>query len=110
MDHRKELKEQYKEIKIEAGIYTITNTQSEDVYVGELNNLIRLNGIQFQLKTNTHKNKKLQADWNELGEVGFKFEVIEVIKQPETGYFDMKKELEKRQLHWIEQLNPTYND
>lgn len=53
MDQKKELKEMYKEMKIEAGVFTMTNTQTGRVFVGSFNNLKRLNGFQFMLKTNT---------------------------------------------------------
>ncbi len=48
----------YKEMKIEAGVFTMTNKQNGKVFVGSFNNLKRLNGFQFSLKTNSYTNKK----------------------------------------------------
>lgn len=95
MDHKKELKEMYKEIKIEAGVFTMTNQQNGKVFVGSFNNLKRLNGFQFMLKTNTHTNKELQADFNTFGHDAFDIEVVEYLKKKEEGYFDPKKRARK---------------
>lgn len=106
MDHKKELKEMYKEMKIEAGVFTMTNTQTGKVFVGSFNNLKRLNGFQFMLKTNTHTNKVLQADYNLYGQEAFEVEIVEYLKKKEEGYFDEKKELEKLEQKWLETLKP----
>ncbi|QDQ02042.1 GIY-YIG nuclease family protein [Lysinibacillus fusiformis] len=106
MDHKKELKEYYKEIKIEAGVFTMTNKQNNKIFVSSFNNLKRLNGFQFMLKTNTHSNKALQADYNTFGMEAFDIEVVEYLKKKEEGYFDAKKELEKLEQQWLDKLQP----
>ena len=88
MDHKKQLKEIYKETPIEAGVFTMTNKQNRKVFVGSFNNLKRLNGFQFMLKTNTHNNKALQVDYNTFGIDAFDIEVVEYLKKKEDGYFD----------------------
>lgn len=106
MDHKKELKEMYKDMKIEAGVFTMTNTQTDKVFVGSFNNLKRLNGFQFMLKTNTHTNKELQADYNSFGQEAFEVKIVEYLKKKEEGYFDAQKELEKLEQKWLDTLNP----
>ncbi|WP_141904000.1 GIY-YIG nuclease family protein [Lysinibacillus sp. Y5S-8] len=106
MDHKKELKEMYKDMKIEAGVFTMTNTKTGKVFVGSFNNLKRLNGFQFMLKTNTHTNKELQADYNSFGQDAFEVKIVEYLKKKEDGYFDDKKELEKLEQKWLNTLNP----
>ena len=106
MDHKKELKEMYKDMKIEAGVFTMTNTQTNKVFVGSFNNLKRLNGFQFMLKTKPHTNKVLQADYNLYGQEAFEVEIVEYLKKKEEGYFDEKKELEKLEQKWLETLKP----
>lgn len=106
MDHKKELKEQYKEIPIQSGVFKITNHKNEKIYIGSFNNLKRLNGLRFMLKTNTFKNSLLQKEWNEFGADAFTIETVEMLKKPEEGYFDEKKELEKLEQNWIHQLQP----
>lgn len=107
MDQRKILKEQYKEIKIEAGIYTITNKQTGDIYIGSLNNLKRLNGIIFQLNTGTHMHKNLQQSWKEQGESAFECVVREILKEEVIEEQGMKEALEKTQEKWSSQLGHT---
>lgn len=109
MDHKKELQEQYKEIPIEAGIYSITNNKNGKVYIGALNNLKRLNGVQFQLKLGTYMNKIVQKEWQEFGEDNFVIAVNETLKKPTSGNYDVKKELAKREVYWIEKIKPVYN-
>ncbi|MGG0655262.1 GIY-YIG nuclease family protein [Rummeliibacillus pycnus] len=106
MDHKKELKEQYKDIPIQAGVYKITNTQNKKVFIGSFNNLKRLNGLKFMLRTNTFSNQLLQKEWNEFGPDVFTIETVEMLKKPDEGYFDAKKELEKIEQKWIDQLQP----
>ena len=104
MDHKKRLKELYKETPIEAGVFTMINKQNGKVFVGSFNNLKRLNGFQFMLKTNTHTNKALQFDYHTFGADSFEIEVVEYLKKKEEGYFDAKKELEKLEQKWLDQL------
>ena len=106
MNHKKQLKEVYKETPIEAGVFTLTNKRNGKVFVGSFNNLKRLNGFQFMLKTNTHNNKALQADYNTFGVDAFDIEVVEYLKKKEEGYFDAKKELEKLEDKWLGTLQP----
>ncbi|WP_397536470.1 GIY-YIG nuclease family protein [Rummeliibacillus pycnus] len=106
MDQKKELKEQYKEIPIQSGVFKITNNENGKVYIGSFNNLKRLNGLKFMLMTNTCLNPLLQNEWNEFGSDAFTIETVEMLKKPEEGYFDEKRELEKLEQKWIEQLQP----
>jgi len=96
----------YKEMKIEAGVFTMTNKQNGKVFVGSFNNLKRLNGFQFSLKTNSYTNKKLQADFNNFGQYAFDLEIVEYLKKKEEGYFDAKRELEKLEQKWLDTLQP----
>ncbi|MEG0260185.1 MAG: GIY-YIG nuclease family protein [Lysinibacillus sp.] len=76
------------------------------MFVGSLNNLKRLNGAHFMLKTKTHTNKSLQADWNEFGAEAFETEILEHLKKKDEAYFDEKKELEKLEAKWLDILKP----
>jgi hypothetical protein len=92
MDRRKELIQQYKEMKTEAGVYQIKNTKNQKVLVVSTPNLKTMNGKPMMLCGGGHKNKKLQEEWDKFGEETFVFEVLEVLK-----------ELEKK---WLEKLQP----
>lgn len=109
MDYKKELKAQYKELPIQSGVFKITNNENGKIYIGGFNNLKRLNGLKFMLKTNTFTNKLLQKEWNQFGADTFSIDTVEMLKKPKEGYFDEKKELEKLEQKWIEQLQPFGN-
>jgi DNA-binding CsgD family transcriptional regulator len=107
MDRKKELKQQYKEMKTEGGVYQIRNTINQKVLVVATPNLKTINGKQFSLrKWGGHKNKQLQEDCNQFGADAFVFEVLEVLKEKEEGYFDKKEELKKLEAKWVEKLQP----
>jgi group I intron endonuclease len=106
MDRKKELKQLFKETPVEAGVYRIQNTKNRKIFVGSATNLKRLNGIVFTLETGTHLNKELQQEWNQFGKEAFSIEVLEVLKKKTDGFFDVKKELEKLEAKWLDQLQP----
>ena len=60
------------------GIYKITNTLSNKVYVGCASNIrTRWNGHLYDLRKEKHPNDYLQKAWSKYGELNFKFEIIE---------------------------------
>ncbi|TQR14165.1 GIY-YIG nuclease family protein [Psychrobacillus soli] len=109
MERKKELKQAYKEVKVECGIYMITNKQNGKKFVASTRNFKTLNGTKFTLENGLHTNKELQKEWNEYGKDSFEIERLEVLKIPENQYMNEKKELEKLLDKWMEQLQP-YGD
>ncbi|MEJ8548806.1 GIY-YIG nuclease family protein [Brevibacillus borstelensis] len=109
MNRKEELKQQYKEMKTEAGVYQIKNIKNNKILIESTRNLKTINGKKFQLKAGSHFNKQLQQDWNEYGEDAFVFEVLEVLKKKETGYFDEADALKKLEQKWLDELQP-YGD
>lgn len=103
---KKELKQLYKETKVEAGVYQIKNTINNKVFIGSTRNLKTLKGKQFELEMGTSTNKMLQDEWNQYGKEVFSFDVLEVLKPKETGYFDAKRELKKLEEAWLEKIQP----
>ena len=106
MDRKKELKEQYKEIKTAAGVYQIRNLKNRKVLVETTPNLKTINGRLMQLRGGVHKNRQLQADWENFGEEAFVFEVLEVLEEKEDAFFDKKDALKKLGAKWLEKLQP----
>lgn len=106
MDRRKELLDQYKQMKKEAGVYQIRNKTDNKIYVVMTHNLKNMNGRRFELAMGSLKNAELQKDWNRLGEDAFAFEVLEVLKEKEDGFFDKKEELKKLERKWLDKLQP----
>lgn len=82
------------------GIYMIKNEINGKVYIGSSVNLrARWNTHRTLLNTNHHKNRNLQAAWNEFGESSFVFIVIELVKQKEAlSSFEQK---------WMDHYSPT---
>lgn len=103
-DRRKELKQQYKKIEIEAGVYQIRNTGNEKVFIGSTRNLKTLNGKELQLNSGSFPNKRLQADWNQFGPEAFVIEVLEILIKTQDEFYDEKETLKKLEEKWIQKL------
>lgn len=106
MNRREELKQMYKEVKPQAGVYQIKNTVNGKVLVGSTLNLKSLNGKRMELQLGTMMNKALQHEWKEYGEQSFEIEVLEVLEKKKTGFFDAKDALLKLEEKWLERLQP----
>ncbi|MBY0595304.1 GIY-YIG nuclease family protein [Bacillus bingmayongensis] len=106
MNRRAELKQLYKETEIEAGVYRITNTKNKKMYVERTMNLKTMSGRRFELNVGSHTNRALQDDWKQYGADAFEFEVLEVLKKKETGYFNAREELKKLEEKWLKELQP----
>ncbi|MCX7709521.1 MAG: DUF2087 domain-containing protein [Clostridia bacterium] len=106
MDRKMELKQAYKEIKTEAGIYQIKNIKNGKIYVESTMNLKTINGKKIELERGHHWNRLLQADLKEHGPETFEFEVLEVLEKKEDGFFDEKDALKKLEQKWLEKLQP----
>lgn len=106
MERKKELKQLYKETAIEAGVYQIKNCVNEKLFVASTRNLKTLHGKKFELEMGSNTNKELQEEWIQFGKDAFVFDVLEVLKKKETGYFDEKNELKKLEEKWLTKLQP----
>lgn len=86
INHKKTLKQAYKDSPSTAGIFIITNNVSrKSILNASMNAQGTLNRHKFELKYLKHKNKNLQADWETYGEDGFSFSVLETIKPDEQN-------------------------
>jgi hypothetical protein len=106
MDRKKELKQQYKEIKIQAGVYQITNVTNGKICIIATRDLKTMNGKRFELEMGSSKNRPLQKEWNEYGKDAFTFEVLEILEKKEEGFFDLKDALKKLEEKWLDKLQP----
>lgn len=78
MDRKKELKEQYKQMKPEMGILYFGCKPTGKVYLAYAKNIKGImNGMQFKLMMNGHPYKNLQKEWNEYGEDHFEVKVLD---------------------------------
>ncbi len=105
---RKELQQQYQQMKTYMGIYQITNTVNGKVLISTSPNLKnRWLTLRLQLDMGRHANSELQKDWNELGEESFTYEVVEEKEVAEDT--DIRWELRQMEEAWLEKLRP-YGD
>jgi hypothetical protein len=107
MKSRKELNREYQERPKPAGVFQVKNTANGQVLLGNSLNLEgALNGHRFMLKTGSHRNKELQADWNEYGADKFVFEILEVVQVRDDPNFNLSDELTLLEMIWVEKLQP----
>jgi hypothetical protein len=105
---RKELREQYKQIKVYMGVVQITNKVSGKIYITAYPNLKnRWLTLQGQLEVGLFTNPQLQKDWNELGAEAFTYEVLE--QKDTEKVTDIRWELKQLEKLWLEKLQP-YGD
>ena len=108
MSGRKALLREYKERKVEAGIYAVRCVPTGQAWVGvapDLSN--RQNGVWFSLRLGSHREKTLQGAWNTHGADAFVFEAVEVVDTEGLEGSMRASRLKDRRAHWIETLNAT---
>ncbi|MDD4802347.1 MAG: GIY-YIG nuclease family protein [Syntrophomonas sp.] len=106
MDRKKQLKQQYKEIKIDAGVYQVRNIKNGKIFITSTRNLKTINGKKFGLVNGSFPNEKLQKELQEYGAEAFVFEVLEVLEKKESPFFDEKNALQKLEHKWLENIQP----
>lgn len=84
-----------------SGIYVISNSINNKIYIGSAYNLHKRKLQHFNtLRNNKHKNSKLQNAYNKYGESNFEFDVLEFV--------DVDKLLDCEQ-KWMDFFKPEYN-
>lgn len=97
------------------GVFQIRNTVNDKVFVdSSLNVPGKINRHMFALKAGLHAAKRLQADWNELGEEKFVFEVLEDVEPRSDAGYDHAADVRTLEELWLDKLRPFgdngYND
>ncbi len=107
MTDKKELKNQYKRTLPKMGVYQIKNLVNGKIFIGKSKDLHgKFNSIKFQLSRNSHMNKELQKDYNELGEKNFSIEVLDFLDPKEEPGYDYTTDLKMLEQLWFEKLQP----
>lgn len=106
MDRRKQLKEEYKQLRPDMGIFIIRSNFGNKCFLEATNNLKgKMNGTIFQLKFGSHINKELQKDWNEHRSDSFTIEILEKLEyDKDESKKDYSDELEILKAIWEEKL------
>ena len=107
MKTKKELKEDYKQMKFVIGVFQITNTANGKIYIeGSTNVTARWNRYITQLNFGSLPILDLQNDWKVFGEEKFSFEILSEIKQDDSKEIDYAKEVKDLEEMFIEDLQP----
>lgn len=106
MDRKKELREQYRQMKPDMGVLIIRFITGNKCFIEGTQDLkSRINRYKFQLAHGSHPNQELQKDWNAQGAGKFTFEILENLDydkdESKTDYFD---DLALLQMDWEEKL------
>ena len=102
---RKALTRQYKETPRTAGVFRVRNVRDGVSLVGASVDVpAMLNRQRSQLEFGGHPNKRLQADFDSLGEASFAFETLDVLDPAEDPEADLSEELAELELMWRERL------
>jgi len=92
-----------KKINNFAGVYKITNTVNNKIYIGSSSNLNYRKHTHFTaLEKNIHHNSHLQSAYNKYGKKSFIFEILESIKTYN------KKLLYILEKHWFDKMVKMY--
>lgn len=110
MNRKKELKEQYRQLKPEMGVYLIRSNRSGKCLLEATPRLkATINRVKFQLEYGSYSNRELQKEWTEYGEDNFIFEILEILEyekdETKTDYAD---ELELLRMDWEEKMTDQH--
>ncbi|SEW05347.1 GIY-YIG catalytic domain-containing protein [Chitinophaga sp. YR573] len=104
MKTKKELKEEYKQMKFKMGIFQIRNTLNNKIYIeGSINLNAIWNRHKMQLNFGVHPNPDLQQEWKE---EHFRFEILAEIGHKDDEVTDYNKEIKLLESMYIEELQP----
>lgn len=108
MKTKKELKDEYKQMKFPMGVFQIRNLTNNKVLIDNSSDMLsKWNRHQMELKFGSHKNQFLQKDWNESGADNFVFEVLSELK-PDDKITNYPKELQSLQEMVLDEMKiPT---
>lgn len=101
--HRlRKLEDEASQVDYDLGIYAITNTHTQERYIGS-SSLVsaRLSQHRLLLRKGKHTAKRLQRAWNQYGEEAFQFDVLERIASHQL--------LETVEQQYLDREQPTYN-
>ncbi len=107
MDRKRELKELYKNMKPDMGVFIIKSKSNNKYYIEGTHDLkAGINSTKFKLNFSNHPNHGLQKAWKEEGELAFTIDILEKLKYDEDeSKTDYSEELEILKMLWKERLS-----
>jgi len=104
---RKELKEEFRQMKYRMGVFRITNLVNGRVFIGSSTDLVAIwHAQKFQLNAGIHSYEQLQKNWNQFDPESFSYEIIEDLNQKDTETTDIRHELTALEALVMEELQP----
>ena len=95
---------QYKELKVQAGVYIVRCFASGRVWGWPVRNLrATKNGLWSGLRAGFHRETSLQAEWNALGEEAFEYETLEALSE-DVHPLNVFGELKEMKSKWVAEL------
>ena len=108
-NRNKELKEEYKQMKLPMGVIIIKSLFEPKCYIDATPNLKgTINRANFELELGSHKSKELQKAWKEFGKDKFTIEVLDVLDYDDNKD-DYKSDLQMLKEIWAEKLEKEQN-
>ncbi len=81
MDRKKQLKEQYKQMKTDMGVFIVKKKDNNKYLLVATQNIKgMMNRVKFQLEMGSYPNTELQKDWNESSPDDFEFAILETLE------------------------------
>jgi len=106
MKTRKEIKEEYKQMKFAMGVFQVKNISNDKILIDNSADMIsKWNRHKTELRFGNHRNRELQNDWNEKGEDNFVFEILSELKHDDKKEINYPKELKLLQQMVIDEMN-----
>ena len=103
-ESRKETIRKFKERKSLLGAYAVRCIAMGRVWVGASRNLdATKNGCWFCLRSGSHQDKSLQAEWNAQGESAFQYEILSALDE-DVHPLEVDDMLKEQKKSWIARL------
>ena len=110
MKTRKELKEEYKQMKFKMGVFQIKNNINGKVFIGSSLDLVAIwNSLRLQLQMGSHPNSELQSDWKQFGAENFTYEILDEIKHSDDHKGDYQDDIKALEELLLDEIQP-YED
>src|SRR5438094_10570979 len=104
---KKTIKLNYKMSHRLMGLFQISNTSSDKVFIDSSTNIPgKINRHRFALNAVLHAAKELQRDWYEFGDRSFEFETLEPVEPRDDPNYNYAADLEVLEDLWLEKLEP----
>lgn len=104
-EKKKELRQQYKQMKPDMGIFAVINKSNDKYYLETTPDLkSKINRTEFSLYNGSHPLKALQHDWQKHGADSFEIKILEQLDYDDDSKTDYTEDLELLKRIWFEKL------